>query len=213
MKQSVHKMEQKVRQLASQFEKVNNLLLWSDPTLSITALFFLLAVTLTASMVLFVVPFNLACFFGGLVVFIPQEAMGRLKKIKRISKLLLQRVKAEYRVRHDTKLPAGAFLPRLQQTRLQNTMTGHLLSGDLCSQTWSGSVSTPPPTSTTTATSTAATAASTPSTQANTAKWTRKWCELWSVPGVLAIEDEMAYGVEKKPPVLYDMTYVKAEYM
>jgi hypothetical protein len=47
----------------------------------------------------------------------------------------------------------------------------------------------------------------------NTSKWTRKWCELWAVPGVLKISDEMAYGVDEQPPVLYDVTYVTATYL
>jgi hypothetical protein len=200
MKQSVHKMEHKVRQLASQVEKINNLLLWSDPTLSITALFFLLLFTLASSLLLSIIPFNLCFFFGGLVVFVPQEAMGRLKKIKQTVTLLWQRLKAEYKIRNDMVLPEGMFLTQLRQSHLEETMAGHVLSGDLCSQTWSGTA--PVPT------------ASGDSKQMNKARWKRKWCELWAVPGVLKISEAMGHGEgEDKPATVYDVTYVMASYM
>jgi len=200
MKQSVNKMELKVRQLASHVEKLNNLLLWSDPTLSLTALFFLLVFTLAASILLSIIPFHLCFFFGGLVVFIPQEAMGRLKKMKRMATLMWQRMKAERKVRFDKVLPEGTFLTQLRSTHLEETMTGHILSGDLCSQTWSGSVP-------------AEALRAGGHAKLNSAVWTRKWCELWAVPGVLKISDPMSLGEEDKPPALYDVTYVSAQYI
>ena len=204
MKQSVNKMENKVRQLASNAERLNNLLLWSDPTLSITALFFLVAATVAASMVLAIIPINHCFFYGGLVVFIPQEAMGRLKKMKRVCELIFQRMKAEYRIRNDKVLPDGAFLSEMKGHLSEESMTGHILSGDLCSQTWNGRVHSPKLDDAN---------GNKKTENFNSANWTRKWCELWASPGVLKITNQVSQGREENPSVLYDVTYVTAEYM
>jgi hypothetical protein len=226
----VHSLETNIEDMASIFEQGNNLLLLSDPLLSLGALVVALLMACGASFFLFFIRPNTFAFLLGLALFAPDDAVLRGKvlakgfahRLLRFSQGLLRYLKRKKLFGlKDSPLVPGEYLHRVQSEQVLPILKQHELSGFLYSKAWPVDVDLKggdgPP---------------------KELHWSSHWCEIWQVPGVLKVtmrttaaggdgegggtlrprEGGRAGGVnfaDKKREVItfYDMQYLTATYM
>ena len=173
-------LETQIEDMAQLFEQCNNLMLLSDPMLSIGALLVAMLLACLASFFLFFVRPNTFVFLLGLTLFSPEDAVlrakvlanGAVQRVTSFSKFCLQYLrKNKLFLLTGPPLIPGEYLHRLPLNKTLPILKRHELSGFLYSKAW------PDPL-----------AASVPSGEApKELHWSSHWCEIWQHPGVLKV--------------------------
>ena len=179
-------LENNIEEMASLFEQANNLMLLSDPLLSLGAMLLALALACAASFFLFFISPNTFVFLMGLALFAPDNAVlrtkvlvkGALARATRGSRSIYKHLKRKNMFGlGGPPLVPGEYLHRLALETTLPVLKSHEKSGFLYSKAW------PDRSQSNSSDKDGDKAKRAP----KELHWSSHWCEIWQVPGVMKV--------------------------